>query len=69
MEKKLKIKKSTKIFLFDLLIWILLYLTQIDFSNAKVLQDDFMITFCISIIGIFLAIITLMYGLIDNIIN
>ena len=59
--------KASIIIIFDIIICFLLYVSAIDFSNIKILDDDFLITFMISIVGIFLAIITLMYGLIEQI--
>lgn len=62
-----KIKKSTKIFVIEIFAFIILNVFRIDFSKSIVLQNDFLITFLLTVIGIFLAIITLMYGLIDKI--
>ncbi|HBJ1648228.1 TPA: hypothetical protein LA462_002764 [Clostridium botulinum] len=65
--KILRINKTQKIIAIHFIALIFLCTVKINFSNVKILQDDFIITFMLSIIGIFLAIITLLYGLIDKI--
>ncbi|WP_017211815.1 hypothetical protein [Clostridium beijerinckii] len=68
MARKFRIiKKSSIIFLVDFFLLIILCITKVNLSEIKILQDDFLITFIISVIGIFLTIIALMYALIDKI--
>lgn len=62
-----KIKKSTKILLACLFLLIVLNYLKTDFSKVTVLQDDFLINFLLATIGIFLAILALLYGVVDKI--
>ena len=68
MKGKIRINNTcVKVFSFIFCIFIVLCLSKVNFSDIKILQDDFLITFMISLIGIFLAILTLMYGLLEKI--
>lgn len=58
-----------KIIFIHILLFTILIFLKVDFSSVKVLQDEFLITFLLTILGLFLAIITLLYGLIDKIAN
>jgi len=61
--------KSTKIFIIHILALILLICFKADFTKINVLKDEFIVNFILALFGLFMAIITLLYGLIDKIIT
>lgn len=66
--RKIKaINKLLKIIVFHLIVFVTLLVSKTDLTKIIVLQDDFIITFLLTLLGLFLAIITLLYGLIEKI--
>ncbi|EGS5727749.1 hypothetical protein P5E47_03190 [Clostridium perfringens] len=65
------LKSNTKIIIlfFNIIIFVALITYKIDLTKIDLLSDNNLITFITSMLGIFLAIITLLHGLLGGLIS